>query len=281
MVLEAPPPGPRIFHPYTRDLRRYRELEGADADVAVARLMLGPPSNAVFGVDAIEGYTGFDSVRWGVLRELGRARSLAVRRYATSHVVFFTPWSAFTASAAEGATQGGALLQRFTDPEFEVWEVPHRPWALFAAAAVPVRGLDGARTVTSALIANGDDGTVAVETDGPLPTAGGRVLDVARDAEEVRVEAESEGPALLVVNDAFWPGWRAAIDGRPAEILAADVLVRAVRWPAGRHTLVMTYAPPEVAWGWGLSAAGGLAVVALALHGGRRARAARGDEGEP
>jgi uncharacterized membrane protein YfhO len=101
------------------------------------------------------------------------------------------------------------------------------------------------------------------------------VLSVARRAEESRVEAESDGPGLLVVNDAWWPGWRATIDGRPAELLPADVLVRAVRWPPGRHTLVMTYAPPEVAWGWAASAAGAL-VLALRVH-----RAARRRPGAP
>jgi len=69
-------------------------------------------------------------------------------------------------------------------------------------------------------------------------------------------------------------GWTAAIDGRTAEIVAADLIVRAVRWPPGRHVLTMTYDPPGVRLGWWLSAAGALLTAALAALAVRRARAA-------
>jgi uncharacterized membrane protein YfhO len=91
------------------------------------------------------------------------------------------------------------------------------------------------------------------------------VISVARGTETVRIEAEAVAPALLVVQDAFWPGWRASIDGQPTEILAADYLVRAVRWPAGRHALELSYEPPEIRTGLALSALGGLLVLLLAL----------------
>jgi uncharacterized membrane protein YfhO len=79
----------------------------------------------------------------------------------------------------------------------------------------------------------------------------------------VVVQGDAPGEAVLVVNDAFWPGWEATIDGAPAPILAADGFVRAVRWPPGRHRLEMRYQPPELARGLLLSLAG-LAAVALA-----------------
>jgi uncharacterized membrane protein YfhO len=122
------------------------------------------------------------------------------------------------------------------------------------------------------LIARGDGDTVVVEASEAFDaarTSPGRVLRVDRGTDALSVEADSEGPALLVVQDAFWPGWRASIDGRPAEILATDALVRAVRWPPGRHLLQMVYDPPGVRIGLGLSVAGSLLLAALAIRAAR------------
>ena len=53
--------------------------------------------------------------------------------------------------------------------------------------------------------------------------------------------------------DAFWDGWEATIDGQTTGIELADGLVRAVRWPAGRHVLMMRYRPVEVRIGAAVS----------------------------
>jgi uncharacterized membrane protein YfhO len=82
------------------------------------------------------------------------------------------------------------------------------------------------------------------------------VLAVARGLESLRVEAEAGADGTLVVADAFWPGWEATVDGAAVPILPADVLVRAVPWPAGRHVLEMRYRPPEVRAGLLVSALG-------------------------
>jgi uncharacterized membrane protein YfhO len=96
------------------------------------------------------------------------------------------------------------------------------------------------------------------------------VLSVERAAERIRIEAESPGAGLLVVADAFWPGWKATVDGRPVPIQRADLLVRAVRWPAGKHLLEMSYQPPEVTLGIAVSAAAALVAVGLGLWARRR-----------
>ncbi len=65
------------------------------------------------------------------------------------------------------------------------------------------------------------------------------------------------------MNDAFWEGWQATIDGQPATILRADALVRAVVWPVGRHVLAIRYAPREVTLGLAVTAFGCLLIVGL------------------
>jgi hypothetical protein len=79
----------------------------------------------------------------------------------------------------------------------------------------------------------------------------------------LNVEAASD--ALLVLSDLYYPGWRATVDGRPADILRADYLLRAVAVPAGRHTVVFLYKPASFKAGVAASLAGGLAIVLMLL----------------
>jgi hypothetical protein len=61
---------------------------------------------------------------------------------------------------------------------------------------------------------------------------------------EVEVRAASEG--ILVLSEVFYPGWRAAVDGKPVPILRADYLLRAVCVPAGAHQVTLTFTPPSL-----------------------------------
>src|SRR5207253_7381081 len=52
---------------------------------------------------------------------------------------------------------------------------------------------------------------------------------------EVAIAADVDRPSLLVLTDSFYPGWRAAVDGREVSIARVDVLFRGVVVPAGTH----------------------------------------------
>jgi hypothetical protein len=60
---------------------------------------------------------------------------------------------------------------------------------------------------------------------------------------EVVIEVEAPAAGFLVLNDVWHPWWRASVDGKPAEILKANVLFRAVAVPAGRHMVRFTFHP--------------------------------------
>ena len=74
----------------------------------------------------------------------------------------------------------------------------------------------------------------------------------------------SDSAGLLVLADLFYPGWTAEVDGRPAEILMADGVFRAVALPQGTHRVVFRYQPLSVKIGAALSALALLAVAVLA-----------------
>jgi hypothetical protein len=88
---------------------------------------------------------------------------------------------------------------------------------------------------------------------------------VSRTSEAVTVEAEMGCPGLVVVGDAFYPGWRARVDGERRPVQELDA-VRAVRTLAGRHVIEFRYRPGPVYWGFGLTMLGLLMAAVLWLR---------------
>jgi hypothetical protein len=65
---------------------------------------------------------------------------------------------------------------------------------------------------------------------------------------EVDIEANAPNGGFLVLNDAWHPWWRAEVDGRPAEILRANVVFRAVPVSPGTHRVHFAFEPLQGAW---------------------------------
>jgi hypothetical protein len=271
-ALVAPPPGPRIYTPYFHDL--VSDDPAIDSGDLAARehASLGYPAyNVRARLDSLDEYSAMAPSR---LLTLGNDRwshwALGPRRYAVTHLVLDRPVTPSDLAQYAVVTGSGARLVGVADGH-ELWAVPHREWASFAPAVSAVPGGDEALAATARAFVSGDP-AVVVEAEGSLSAAAGRVLALRREAEALWVDAEAEADGTLVIADAWWPGWEATIDGRAIPILRADALVRAVRWPAGRHRLEMRYRPPEVRAGLALSAAGVAALGAGVLLLGRRAR---------
>jgi hypothetical protein len=265
--LVHPVPVPRGYGP--------GELDESDRLALVESAMGMPSYNVAAGLGTFDGYTGLLPRRYKRLDlalgdAFGEYRFVAMRRFAVTHAVLpGEPDPAF-AGRVRIALDGARPLPP-SSPWLTAWEVPHRPWASFAPATLPVPTEEAALRETLRVLATGGP-EVIVEGTAPRTPAAGRVLRVERGAEWLRIEAESEGDALLVVNDACWPGWQARVDGQPAEILCADSAVRAIPWPGGRHTMEMRYEPPEVRIGLAVSLLGSLGTVAAAAAGRRRRR---------
>lgn len=99
-------------------------------------------------------------------------------------------------------------------------------------------------------------------------TAGG-VRGVVESWNEIVVRAETPVEAILVVADSYDPGWKATIDGEPAEILPAYGLIRGVALPPGSHEVRMVYRPGSLQRGVVLSLLG-LVLTGAALVARRR-----------
>ncbi len=89
----------------------------------------------------------------------------------------------------------------------------------------------------------------------------------------VAVQVDADAPARLILLDAYYPGWKAQVDGRDAEISPANGAFRSVPVPAGTSRVVFEYAPRSVLAGAVLSVLAWFALAALGVVWLRRRRA--------
>jgi hypothetical protein len=115
-----------------------------------------------------------------------------------------------------------------------------------------------------------DSGNFTWLEEEPGPTFGprgeARATIVSYRLNDVTVDVESQGPALLRLADLWYPDWVATVDGHPARLYRADYLLRAVPIPGGKHRVVFAFRSKAVRTGMMLSiacalVAGGLIAV--------------------
>ncbi|MFN8534770.1 MAG: oligosaccharide flippase family protein [Dehalococcoidia bacterium] len=136
------------------------------------------------------------------------------------------------------------------------------PRAFVPSAALPVASDAEARQTIGAA---GFDPRSLVAVEGPeqLAREGGRGAAMITRYEPNRVEilATAETPAMLVLADTYFPGWRATIDDQDVPIYRANGLFRAIELPPGEHRVVFRYSPFTFQIGAYLSLIGLFAIV--------------------
>ena len=135
-------------------------------------------------------------------------------------------WSVRTVFPARNGEEGNGMLQGDLDLRKHA----------FAIGAAPKIALPSANC--------GEDNVAFIES------YGGHA--------QVNVKMSCEG--LVVLGDVYFPGWRAAIDDRPAVVHEVNGMMRGVIVPKGDHTLMFDYRPWSVQAGAALS---GLSLVGL------------------
>ena len=78
------------------------------------------------------------------------------------------------------------------------------------------------------------------------PLDSGTVVLKQRTANELTYEISSPKGGLAVLSEVYYPGWTATIDGKPAEVGRVNYILRALKIPAGKHDVVMTFRPTTV-----------------------------------
>jgi len=101
----------------------------------------------------------------------------------------------------------------------------------------------------------------------PVPTekAAGTARVMSRKPGEYLLEAENDADAFLVLSEAYYPGWSAEVDGKPADVLPANHLIQAVRLPPGKHVVRFAYRSRFLGAGAAIAFLAALVPVAIEL----------------
>jgi hypothetical protein len=62
---------------------------------------------------------------------------------------------------------------------------------------------------------------------------------------EIVFAAKAATPSVLLLNDKYDPNWQVTVDGRPAELLRCNFIMRGVYLPAGAHTVEFIFTLPH------------------------------------
>lgn len=79
-------------------------------------------------------------------------------------------------------------------------------------------------------------------------------------------EVLARDTALLVVSQAWFPGWAARLDGQPVEILCVNAFQQGVVVPPGRHVLDFKFKNAGLMRAWGFSASIFFIILGFALY---------------
>jgi len=220
---------------------------------------LSPDSATDYGLDDVRGYDALDPAGWRRQRErVGKFRDTPTQKDVLE------PWD---------LEPGGAALD-----EWNVKYLLQPPQYSFGAETLNARkGLD------VETIYEGPDGRIfqnrrvkpRIRFDGE-----GEATLLERRPAFWRIEVLARSPGVLRVRNPFFPGWRARLDGSPADVgAAAPGEPFAVAVPAGRHRVELAYRPFSFAAGSAVGFASAVAVGWLALGKPRRGEALRQSPG--
>ena len=138
---------------------------------------------------------------------------------------------------------------------------PLSAWKLFASP-----GFDPDREALVPAWAAGKKGSAGPEGEGEV-----RVVE--SEPETFAAEVATPVAGVLVVQRSYLPVWRAAVDGKRAEVLPTNVYRMGVRVPAGRHRVRLWVDRRPLHLSGAATALGLAGLFLLAVFGGERRRA--------
>ncbi|MBA2714421.1 MAG: YfhO family protein [Rubrobacteraceae bacterium] len=164
----------------------------------------------------------------------------------------------------------------YSDDRVEVLEnrdaLP-RAWIVHSAREV-------ARTKTLRLLRSGavDPRRTALleqsppELGRPDDASADRAVVTTYEADRIRLKTVTGASGLLMLSEAYYPAWKAYVDGQLVPLYAADHVLRAIPVPAGEHTVELRYESWSLRAGVAISLITYLALIALTVARVRRRR---------
>jgi len=231
------------------DIAMYLRGVGADARIEYDDQVVPENFGDWFGLDT---FTAYDA---SVPANIWRLNLFSPR----GRDFFGIRYSLGKTAAREGERevfQGASGVKVFENPS-----AYPRVWAVHESIALPA-GMAPRDALNSPQF--DPRRTVFVETS-PAPKletcdpSGDAVRMTLHRANDVRITAHLNYRAMVILTDAWFPGWRASVDGRGAAVDEVDGAVRGVAVEAGDHVIEMRYRP------WSVMLGGAMTLFAAAL----------------
>jgi hypothetical protein len=179
-----------------------------------------------------------------------------------------------SATAGGATSMGGGRWRLAAENEYlQIYENTHAlPRAWLATAELVATEQDELGVIRTGKLPGGQPWeplqTALVEaptgsTFGASMTPGS--AEVTRhEPNRMEVKTVSAAPAILVLSENHYPGWRAFVDGQSVEVMRVDYNLRGVAVPAGSHLVKFVYQPKSVLIGLVISL---LTLAGLAVWG--------------
>ncbi len=151
---------------------------------------------------------------------------------------------------------GKVLVYRFDGafPRIGIYDnVKTTATAEAALAALTAPGFNVSSTVVITPDGPQASREVAAVDGAPAAVRAGTLL--AYDAQDVKARVVLSRTGVVVLNDTYYPGWRAYVDGKQTTLLRADALFRGVVVGPGEHLVEFTYEPQSFVAGVAITSA--------------------------
>ncbi len=249
-----------------------------------------PKSASVFGLPSIQDYGSQTTARYATLylrlrlpRRLQSRFDIDFRFFgdalyanANRRLLDLVATKYLVSAAETDAVIAGftPAMPRVRDGAVRVYENPQALPRAFWVPRVEVMA-DGEQVLGTLASGNVDLRQVALVetplafTGGPGDGLAGRVQFVTNDPEHLVLQVDAPERGFLFLSDQYFPGWRATVDGKAAEIVRANYAFRLVEVPRGASVVELRYSPASVWVGMAVSAIT-IAVVAFVLWRTRR-----------
>jgi hypothetical protein len=274
LLIELWPVSGRVMSPVIGDVSAHNPDLGRD-DVVDFLQQAGPPGSfriwpvnefqdnryAGFGIASIGGYHAAkprlfqDFLDSNLVNNLGWLRLLNVKYIVFSEAPQTPP--RFLKLVHQGP--GGSVFENLLAlPRITLVD---RYRVVQPAQAILDSVRDGSSDPAEAVFLERDPG-VKLE-----PLTGGTAKLTSYRLNDVTVDVDVPGPALLRLADLWYPDWTVLVDDKPATLLKADYMLRAVAVPAGHHIVRFEYRSAAVRQGLMLSLVSFAVALGLVLAG--------------
>lgn len=198
-----------------------------------------------------------------ILRELPLAYQVRYLRLLSTGWVVERPLESAGLEPEDAIEELGLIRYRVTDP------LP-RAYMVTRASVEP-----DSIAILNRFMAGGEDPhriaylSERPALDGPLERIEGGVRWLPGSNHSVRLEVDAPSRVLLVLTDAWYPGWVVAVDGQRAPLRRVNWQFKGVMLEPGTHRVRFDYRPRGIAAGAVASAIGVLVLTAAVAVGGR------------